>query len=56
MNSSVQRKKMSGNLNLKNVSDVAARDIIDLQNKIGAMQNGTMSSEMRKTVDKGMLL
>ena len=36
---------MSGNLNLKNVSDVAAKDIIDLQNKIEAMQNGTMDGE-----------
>ena len=36
---------MSGNLNLKNVSDVAAKDIIDLQNKIEAMKNGTMDGE-----------
>jgi len=36
---------MSGNLNLKNVSDVAAKDIIELQNNIEAMKNGTMDGE-----------
>lgn len=36
---------MSGVLNLKNVSDLAAKDIIELQNKIEAMKNGTMDGE-----------
>lgn len=36
---------MSGTLDLKNVSDVAAKDIIELQQKINAMQNGTMDGE-----------
>ena len=36
---------MSGILDLKNVSDVAAKDIIDLRNKIEAMKNGTMDGE-----------
>ncbi|MEM6318449.1 MAG: HEPN domain-containing protein [Bacteroidota bacterium] len=36
---------MSGVLDLKNVSDLAAKDIIELQNKIEAMKNGTMDGE-----------
>ena len=36
---------MSGILDLKNVSDLAAKDIIELQNKIEAMKNGTMDGE-----------
>ena len=36
---------MSGNLDLKNVSDETAKDIIELQNKINAFKNGTMDEE-----------
>ena len=36
---------MSGILELKNVSDVVAKDIIELQNKINAFKDGTMDEE-----------
>jgi len=36
---------MSGTLDLKNVSDLTAKDIIELQNKINAFKDGTMEEE-----------
>ncbi|MEM1322393.1 MAG: nitrite/sulfite reductase [Bacteroidota bacterium] len=39
---------MSGQLNLKNISDAAAKDIIDLQQKITAFHQGKMQEERFK--------
>jgi len=36
---------MSGTLDLKNVNDVVAKDIIELQNKINAFKDGSMDEE-----------